>query len=67
MKSNHSPRQIFLIHCQKWTLLYIPIALRGHKLYPTANLWMKSITELHQRGDVQFETADDLSNIGLKL
>jgi len=41
--------------------LYIPIALRGHKLYPTANLWMKSITELHQRGDVQFETADDLS------
>lgn len=41
--------------------LYIPIALRGHKLYLTAHLWMKSIVELHERTDVQFETVDNLS------
>lgn len=41
--------------------LYIPIALRGHKLYLTAHLWMKSIIEFHERVDVQFETVDDLS------
>jgi dipeptidase E len=45
--------------------LYIPIALRGHKLYPTANLWMKSIIELHERTDVQFETADNPSKYQL--
>ena len=39
--------------------LYIPIALRGHKLYPTAHLWMKGVTELQKRADVQFETVDD--------
>lgn len=47
--------------------LYIPIALRGHKLYPTAHLWMKSITELHERADVQFETLDDPSKYQLDL
>lgn len=47
--------------------LYIPIALRGHKLYPTAHLWMKSIIELHQRGDVQFETVDDPSKYRLEI
>lgn len=41
--------------------LYIPIALRGHKLFSTAHLWMKSIIELHERTDVQFETVDDIS------
>jgi len=41
--------------------LYIPIALRGHKLYPTVHLWMKGITELHEREDIQFETVNDLS------
>ena len=46
--------------------LYIPIALRGHKLYPTAHLWMKSITELHERTDVQFETVDDLAKYNLE-
>ncbi len=46
--------------------LYIPIALRGHKLYPTAHLWMKSITELHERTDVEFETVDDPSKFTLE-
>lgn len=46
--------------------LYVPIALRGHKLYSTAHLWMKSIAELHQREDVQFETVDDLSKYKLE-
>jgi dipeptidase E len=41
--------------------LYIPIALRGHKLYSTAHSWMKSITKLHEREDVQFEIVDDPS------
>lgn len=44
--------------------LYIPIALRGHKLYSTTILWMKNITELHQRRDVWFETVDDPSRCG---
>lgn len=39
--------------------LYIPIALRGHKLFPTAHLWMKGVVELHERADIQFETVDD--------
>lgn len=41
--------------------LYMPIALRGHKLYPAAHVWMKGITELHERADVRFETVDDVS------
>ncbi len=41
--------------------LYVPVALRGNKLYPTAHLWMNSILELHERNDLQFENADDLS------
>lgn len=47
--------------------LYIPIALRGHKLYSTAHLWMKNITELHERTDVQFETVDDPSKYNLEV
>ena len=41
--------------------LYISIALRGHRLYPTAPLWMNSVLKLHERNDVRFETADDPS------
>lgn len=41
--------------------LYIPVALRGHTLYSTAHLWMKGVTDLHERKDVQFETVDDLA------
>lgn len=44
------------------SFLYIPIALRGHKLFPTANLWMNSILEMHKRTDIQFETLNDSSN-----
>jgi len=46
--------------------LYIPIALREHKLYSTAHLWMKNITELHDRSDVQFEIVDDPSKYNLE-
>ena len=46
--------------------LYIPIALRGHKLYSTAHLWMKGITELHKRTDVKFQTLDDPSKFTLE-
>lgn len=41
--------------------LYIPVALRGNKLYPTVHLWMKDILELHGRNDLQFKNANDLS------
>ncbi|MFA6408135.1 MAG: Type 1 glutamine amidotransferase-like domain-containing protein [Candidatus Paceibacterota bacterium] len=47
--------------------LYIPIALRGNRLYTTANLWMKSILELHEREDVQFEIVDDPSKYQLEI
>lgn len=47
------------------SFLYIPIALRGHKFYSTAHLWMKNITELHNRADVHFETANDLKRYSL--
>lgn len=42
------------------SFLYIPTALRGNKLYPTAHLWMQQVLELHNRNDVQLEVADDL-------
>ncbi|MEK7538736.1 MAG: Type 1 glutamine amidotransferase-like domain-containing protein [Patescibacteria group bacterium] len=45
---------------QGGNFLYIPVALRGHKLFPTANLWMNGILEMHKRTDIQFETLDDL-------
>ena len=48
------------------SFLYIPVALRGNKLYPTAHIWMKSILEIHERNDIQFETADDLSKYRLE-
>ncbi|MBP6974975.1 MAG: Type 1 glutamine amidotransferase-like domain-containing protein [Candidatus Pacebacteria bacterium] len=41
--------------------LYIPIALRGHKLFPTANLWMDGILKLHNRTDITFEVMDNPS------
>ncbi len=41
--------------------LYVPVALRGHRLYPTANLWMNGILELHERTDLAFEIADEPS------
>lgn len=47
--------------------LYIPIALRRHRLYSTAHLWMKYITELHERTDIQFETVDDPSKYNLEV
>lgn len=45
--------------------LYIPIALRGHKLYPTAYLWMKNVSKLHERADIQFEMVDEPSRYTL--
>ena len=40
---------------------YVPIALRGHRLYPGAADWMKGIVKKHGREDIVFDTADDLS------
>lgn len=41
--------------------LYVPVALRGSKLYPTAHLWMENVLELHEQNSIKFETVDDLS------
>lgn len=46
--------------------LYIPIALRGHNLYSTAHLWMENVLKLHNRTDIDFETADDPSTYKLE-
>lgn len=43
------------------TILYIPIALRGHRLFEGAESWFKSITTLHNRNDIRVETMTDLS------
>jgi len=48
------------------SFLYIPVALRGNKLYPTTHIWMKSILKIHERNDIQFETADNLSKYRLE-
>ncbi len=40
--------------------LYIPIALRGHRLYPGAAEWMAGILKKHERDDVGFDVVDDL-------
>lgn len=46
--------------------LYIPIALRSHKLFPTANLWMNGILELHDRTDIIFDVMDSPSEYALE-
>ena len=40
-------------------ILYIPIALRGHQLYPTASMWIQSVIQLHNRNDIKIETMDE--------
>lgn len=46
---------------QNGNFLYIPNALRGNALYPTAKFWLSKVLELHGRTDLKFETADNLS------
>lgn len=46
--------------------LYVPVALRGNKLYPTAHLWMKGVLGFHDRNDIQFEIVNDLSKYKLE-
>ncbi|MBP9749874.1 MAG: Type 1 glutamine amidotransferase-like domain-containing protein [Candidatus Pacebacteria bacterium] len=57
------PLDDFFIHTfpENGRLLYIPVALRGHTLYPTAHLWMEGVLKLHKRSDIQIDMADDLS------
>lgn len=43
------------------SFLYVPVALRGDRLYLKTQFWMKNILKIHNRSDIQFETADDLS------
>ena len=44
-------------------LLYLPIALRGHRLFNGAEKWFRSVMKLHNRHeDVSLEVWDDLTN-----
>src|SRR3989339_1113634 len=45
---------------KKGFFLYIPIALRGHKLFSTAPAWMKGLITLHKRRDLTFKTVINL-------
>ena len=40
--------------------LYVPIALKRHKLYPDVRSWMNGVLALHQRNDLSFDIAQDL-------
>jgi dipeptidase E len=42
--------------------LYIPIALRGNRLYETVVLWIEKVIALHQREDVTFELWDSIDD-----
>lgn len=42
------------------SILYIPIALMGHKLYPKVDKWMRDLLELHNRNDITFDVKENL-------
>lgn len=42
-------------------ILYIPIALRGHRLFEECELWMLSVLKKHDRSDVVVLTAKEMS------
>ncbi len=50
---------------QGGSFLYIPVALRGHKLYSKTYSWMRKVLKFHQREDVNFFSAEILSNYSL--
>lgn len=45
--------------------LYIPIALRGNKLFSTAPKWMDNNLKLHNRTDLNFITGNKLDNYNI--
>lgn len=47
-------------------ILYIPVALRGNKLFSTASQWMSSILRLHNRTDLDLITANDINGYDIK-
>lgn len=48
-------------------LLYVPIALRGNRLYETADRWMSSVLALHDRTDIKIVMWDDAAAAGHNL
>lgn len=50
---------------KKGKFLYIPIALRGNKLFPTASNWMDNVLKLHSRTDLVFTTAKTLEGYNI--
>lgn len=45
------------------TILYIPLALLGHRLYDGAPDWFKSVLELHSRPDISILVGSNLDTI----
>ncbi len=43
------------------SILYIPTALVGHKMYDGAENWFKSVIELHDRNDISLDTLIDFN------
>jgi dipeptidase E len=44
------------------SILYIPIALRGHRYFDGADQWFKGVLSLHNRKDINITTIKDLNN-----
>jgi len=44
------------------SILYIPTALIGHRMYNGAENWFKSVINLHERNDLTLETLIDFKN-----
>ncbi len=47
-------------------VLYIPIALRGHKLFLNAHMWFSGVVKKHGRDDIQVVRCDDVDTITIK-
>ncbi len=43
-------------------ILYLPIALRGHKLYEDAPKWLRDLINSHNRQDIEIETWTEIEN-----
>jgi dipeptidase E len=44
-------------------LLYIPVALRGHRLFADASKWMRHVLTQHGRDDIHLTSLQELTNI----
>jgi len=50
---------------QNGSILYVPIALRGHELFSGAESWFKSVLAKHNRKDILVTTMNDFQDVRL--